>query len=67
MVYFPKTGGTRLINVRAVEGDYPFYGKIETTPSEAGQQFYPQNNALVDQSLMLQFNAATGELSKNRQ
>ncbi len=64
MVYFPKTGGTRLINVRAVEGDYPFYGKIETTPSEAGQQFYPQNNALVDQSLMLQFNAATGDSVK---
>ncbi len=64
MVYFPKTGGTRLINVRAVEGDYPFYGSIETTPSEAGKQFYAQNNALVDQSLMLQFYAATGDSVK---
>ncbi len=64
MVYFPKTGGTRLINVRAVEGDYPFYGSIETTPTESGDQFYAQNNALVDQSLMLQFNTNIGDSVK---
>ncbi|MBK6265721.1 FtsX-like permease family protein [Marivirga sp. S37H4] len=64
MVYFPNTGGTRLVNIRAVEGDYPFYGQIVTTPKQAAEEFYLQNNALVDQSLMLQFNAKTGDSVK---
>jgi putative ABC transport system permease protein len=56
MVYFPKNGGTRLINVRAVEANYPFYGTIETTPFESAENYNTQEKALVDQSLMLQFN-----------
>lgn len=61
MVYFPKDGGTRLINVRAVEGNYPFYGEIITSPATAANTFYEEQTALVDQSLMLQFNAKTGD------
>ena len=56
MVYFPKNRGTRLINVRAVEANYPFYGAIETTPFESADQYNKNEKALVDQSLMLQFN-----------
>ena len=32
---FPNTDGSRLTQIRALEGDYPFYGKIETAPPEA--------------------------------
>ncbi len=64
MVYFPNSGGTRLVNIRAVEGDYPFYGQIETTPNQAAETFYTNNNAIVDKSLMLQFNAKTGDSVK---
>src|SRR5690554_4908640 len=32
MAYFPKTDGTRLVNIRAVEEEFPFYGKITTNP-----------------------------------
>jgi putative ABC transport system permease protein len=28
MVYFPKSGGTRLIQVRGLQGDFPFYGAL---------------------------------------
>lgn len=42
MVYFPKNGGTRLINVRAVEANYPFYGTIETTPFESAENYNTQ-------------------------
>ncbi|MEO1452143.1 MAG: ABC transporter permease, partial [Bacteroidota bacterium] len=28
MVYFPRTEGTRLVQVRALEGSFPFYGEI---------------------------------------
>lgn len=59
MVYFPKNGGTRLINVRAVEANYPFYGTIETTPLASASQYNTNENALVDQSLMLQFGINT--------
>ena len=32
MIYFPKNEGTRLVNVRALSGEYPYYGDIETSP-----------------------------------
>ena len=64
MVYFPKNGGTRLINVRAVEADYPFYGAIETIPVEASAIYQKNINALVDQSLLLQFDAEAGDSVK---
>ncbi len=35
MIYFVKTEGSRLVQIRALEGNYPFYGDIETTPASA--------------------------------
>ena len=64
MIYFVKSGGTRLISVRALNGDFPFYGDFETTPSSAGKTFRNQQQALVDQTLMLQYNAKTGDSIK---
>ena len=32
---FPESGGSRLSMVRALEGEYPFYGSIVTEPPEA--------------------------------
>ena len=61
MVYFPKNGGSRLIEVRALGGDFPYYGKLETEPAAAGQDFKKGRQALVDQTLMLQFNAQVGD------
>ena len=39
MIYFTKNDGTRLVQVRALEGDYPYYGSIETTPARGCQNF----------------------------
>ncbi|MGB4771910.1 MAG: FtsX-like permease family protein [Chitinophagaceae bacterium] len=61
MVYFPRTNGTRLIQVRALEGNFPFYGAIETIPQTASRQFQQKRTALVDRSLMLQFNVKVGD------
>ena len=33
MAYVPRTTGARLVQVTAVEGGYPFYGRIETSPA----------------------------------
>src|SRR3979409_2161504 len=32
MASFPKSNGTRLAHVRALGGDFPFYGPMETVP-----------------------------------
>lgn len=61
MIYFTKNDGTRLVQVRALEGDYPYYGSIETTPVRASRAFRNNREALVDKTLMLQYNAKVGD------
>ena len=55
MSTFPKTGGSRLTQVRAIVGDYPFYGHIETDPPQAARDFAAGKGALVEESLLLQY------------
>jgi putative ABC transport system permease protein len=64
MAYFPKSGGSRLAQVRALEGGYPYYGELETIPAEAGRMFRDKQQALVDQTLMLQYDARVGDSVK---
>lgn len=64
MIYFSKNEGTRLVQVRALKGAFPYYGKLETTPASAGIAFRNEQQALVDQTLMLQFNAKIGDSLK---
>jgi len=64
MVYFPKGSGTRLVQVHALQGEFPYYGSLETTPVAAGKDFKSSKSALVDKLLMLQFNAKAGDSVK---
>lgn len=64
MVYFIKGEGSRLVQIKALQGKYPYYGTIETTPLTAAGTFQNGRNALVDHTLMLQFNAKTGDSIK---
>ncbi|MBC7914602.1 MAG: ABC transporter permease [Pyrinomonadaceae bacterium] len=64
MVYFPKSGGTRLVQIKALEGDFPYYGSLETIPVKAGTDFKNGQTVIVDKTLMLQFNAAVGDSLK---
>ena len=61
MAFFPKTGDTRLATVRAIEGNYPFYGAVETAPAEAARTYLGGANALVDGTLMTQFGVQVGD------
>ena len=61
MVLFKKNGGTRLVQVRALQGNFPYYGALETEPIVAGMAFRTQQQALVDATLMLQFGAQVGD------
>ena len=64
MATFPKTGDTRLSQVYGLEGNYPFYGKINTTPSEAALDFKNGKKAIVDKALLVQFNMSPGDSIK---
>jgi putative ABC transport system permease protein len=64
MVYFLESDGTRLVQVRALEGGFPYYGAIETVPEEASRTFREGRRALVDQTLLLQFNTKPGDSIK---
>jgi len=64
MALFVKNGGTRLVQVRALGGDFPYYGKLETVPEAAGIDFRNHQQALVDKTLLLQFGAEVGDSVK---
>ena len=54
MAYVPRTSGTRLVQVAAVEAGYPFYGEIRTAPAAAGR-------VAVDPSLLTALAARVGD------
>lgn len=61
MIVFPRTGDTRLVQARALEGPFPYYGQLETSPPEAEPAFRNRQGLLVEESLLLQFNAQVGD------
>ncbi|AGC78606.1 putative ABC transport system permease protein [Nonlabens dokdonensis] len=64
MIAFPKNGGTKLVKVRALKGDFPFYGTIDTEPASVASTYQNNGEALVDATLMLQFNIKPGDSIK---
>ncbi len=64
MVLFPESGDTRLAFIKALEGDFPYYGKFNTTPTNAYLNFLDDKKAIVDKTLMLQFGIEEGDLIK---
>jgi putative ABC transport system permease protein len=64
MVYFPRSGDSRLVQVRAISGSFPYYGALESEPVFSREEFYRDANALVDENVMLQFNARLGDRLK---
>jgi putative ABC transport system permease protein len=61
MVLFINGQGTRLVQIRALQGGYPFYGAIESVPKTASETFRTQRDVLVDRTLMLQYKAKVGD------
>ncbi|MFQ5639287.1 MAG: ABC transporter permease [bacterium] len=61
MAYFLRSNESRLVQVRAIEGEFPFYGKMETDPDAALETYKSGANILVDETLMIQFDADYGD------
>jgi putative ABC transport system permease protein len=61
MAYVPRTTGTRLVQVAAVEGQYPFYGEIRTEPGRAWSELHSGRHVIVDPSLLTALTARVGD------
>ncbi|KGE13042.1 ABC transporter permease [Sphingobacterium deserti] len=61
MLRFSKKDESRLIQVRGLSSGYPFYGKVETQPQDAFQLLTDSSVVLLENELMLQFDAEVGD------
>ncbi len=63
MLVMPGAAGqTRLVQVRASEGGFPFYGSFDTAPAGARARLHDGGlNAVVEQGVMVQFNLRPGD------
>ncbi len=64
MAAFPKNGGAKLVQVRGIEGAFPFYGTLDTEPLAAAKTYQKSGGALVDATLMLQYDLNKGDSIK---
>ncbi len=61
MALFPGPGQSRLVMVRALDGDFPWYGEIRAEPAGARQAWRRGEGVLVEKSLFDQLGLAPGD------
>lgn len=61
MAYVPRTSGVRLVQVRALEPAYPFYGEIVTEPAGLWPRLVEGGIVLVDPTLLPALDAQVGD------
>lgn len=61
MGFIPSRTGVRLVRVTAVEGGWPFFGSIATTPAGAWPRLQTERIALVDPAFLTALGAAVGD------
>ncbi len=61
MAYFPGKDDTRIVRAHAMEGAFPWYGKLDTVPAGLRVADSDKPVALLEDSLMLQFDLKVGD------
>lgn len=61
MALAPESGGTRLVQVRSIEGEFPYYGTIETDPPGLWPDLDERRGVLVDPAVLIQLDVAIGD------
>lgn len=62
MALAERSGRSRLVDVLAIDGEYPIYGEVWTEPAFAWDKFgHEPGRVFVDSSLLLQLDAAVGD------
>jgi putative ABC transport system permease protein len=61
MALATRSGLTRLVEIQAPSGGYPFYGELTTEPPGVWHEFRSSRQALVDPALLVQLDAVVGD------
>lgn len=61
MAYFPATEESRLVQVRALKGEFPFYGEFETDPPNGRERLREGHYVLMEESVMVQYDVEPGD------
>ncbi len=64
MAFMPKKDATQFSKIRAVEGDFPFYGELVTQPKGAKDTYQAANTLLVDDAMMFEYELEVGDSMK---
>lgn len=64
MVLFMHTKESRLVKLTALHGGFPFYGELETFPSDANSKLKGGRFAMLDESLAAQYNVSSEDSIK---
>ncbi len=64
MAYFVKSDQTRLVSMRAMAGGFPWYGTMDTRPENLTLDPSQGRVALVEESLMIQYDLEIGDAIK---
>ncbi len=61
MALATASGRTRFVDIRAISGEFPYYGRIETDPEGRWSLLQDDRFALVDPALLVQLDAHVGD------
>jgi len=64
MVLFMNSGNSRLVKVTGLQGEFPFYGKMVTRPTDAYLKTQIGDYIMLDELLAVQFNVKVGDSIK---
>ncbi|HLT51378.1 MAG TPA: FtsX-like permease family protein, partial [Arenibacter sp.] len=64
MASFLRNGSSKLVQIRGIEGGFPFYGELDTEPKNAATEYQTRGAALVDATVMLQLGIVPGDSIK---
>jgi len=64
VLFLTPQGGTRLVQVVAREGDYPFYGTVVAQPDGAIKTLTGEQNVVIDENLAMQYEVSSGDSLK---
>ncbi len=62
MAYFPDQDESVFVNIKAISGNFPFYGKLNVEPEINRNKYKEGRFVLIGQSLMDQINIQPGEV-----
>ena len=61
MAFIPKANESQFVRLRALEGDFPYYGELVTDPPEANMLFRKEKGVIIEKGLMLQYELQVGD------